>query len=96
MRAVLAHPTVVWLIDTDDAADGYGPKMSARNHRVSVNESQHHVIDPAHPRGALNDGVEDRLHVRRRTADDAEHLGSCCLMLQRFGELTPAILRRFG
>ena len=70
--------------------------MSARNHRVSFNESQHHVIDPANPRGALDDGVEHRLHVRRRAADDAEHFRGCCLMLQRFGELTPAILRLFG
>ena len=45
-------------------------------------EAQHHVIDPANPRGAFDDGVEDRLHVRGRAADDAEHLGRCRLMLQ--------------
>ena len=56
--------------------------MSPRNHSVSLVESQHHVIDPANPGGALDDGVEDRLHVRRRAADDAEHLGGCRLMLQ--------------
>ena len=56
--------------------------MSPRNHNVTLTESQHHVIDPANPSGALDDCVEDRLHVRRRAADDAEHLGGCGLMLQ--------------
>ena len=70
--------------------------MSARNHRVSFNESQHDVIDAANPRRALDDGVEHRLHVCGRATDDAEHLRGCCLMLQRFGELTPAILQLFG
>ena len=65
---MLAHPVPPWLINTHlDAATGYGygTKMSPRNHIVSVAESQHHVIDPTNPRGALDDGVEDRLHVRR-------------------------------
>ena len=60
--------------------------MSPRNHSVSFAESQHHVIDPTNPRGALDDGVEHRLHVRRRAADDAEHLGRCGLMLQRLAQ----------
>ena len=54
--------------------------MSPRNRSVALAESQQHVIDPANPRSALDDGVEDRLHVRRRAADDAEHLGRCRLM----------------
>ena len=37
---------------------GYGTKMSPRNHSVPLAESQQHVIDPANPRGALDDGVE--------------------------------------
>ena len=56
--------------------------MSPRNHSCPLAESQHHVIDPTNPCGALDDGVEDRLHVGRRAADDAEHLGCCGLMLQ--------------
>ncbi len=56
--------------------------MSPRNHSVALAESQHHVINPTNPRRALDDGVEHRLHVRRRAADDAEHLGRCRLMLQ--------------
>ena len=47
----------------------------------AIAEPQHHVIDPANARGALDDGVEHRLHVSRRAADDAEHLGRCGLML---------------
>ena len=91
-RAMLAHPAKLWLINTDlDAANGYGTKMSPRNHSVSLVESQHHVIDPTNPRGALDDGVEDRLHVRRRAADDAEHLGGRGLMLQRLAQFRVAL-----
>ena len=65
--------------------------MSPRNHSVPLAESQHHVIDPTNPRGALDDGVEDRLHVRRRAADDAEHLGRRRLMLQRLAQFCVAL-----
>ena len=69
--------------------------MSPRNQSVSLAESQHHVIDPTNPRRALDDGVEDRLHVRRRAADDAEHLGRCRLMLQRLAQFCIAFLQFF-
>ena len=89
---MLAYPAKLWLINTDlDAADGYGTKMSPRNHIVALAESQHHVIDPTNPRGALDDGVEHRLHVRRRAADDAEHLGRCRLMLQGLAQFGIAL-----
>ena len=54
-------------------------------------KSQHHIIDPANPRRALDDGVEHRLHVRRRAADDAEHLGRRRLMLQSFAQFRVAL-----
>ena len=57
-----------------------------------VAESQHHVINPTNPGGALDDGIEHRLHVRRRAADDAEHLGRCRLMLQRLAQFCIALL----
>ena len=66
--------------------------MSPRNHSVPLAESQHHVINPANPRRALDDGVEDRLHVRGRAADDAEHFGRRRLMLQRFAQFRVALL----
>ena len=66
--------------------------MSPRNHSVPLAESQHHVINPTNPGGALDDGVEDRLHVRRRAADDAEHLGRCRLMLQGLAQFCVALL----
>ena len=92
---MLAYPAKLWLIDADlDAAAGYGTKMSPRNHIVALVESQHHVINPTNPCGALDDGVEDRLHVRRRAADDAEHLGRCGLMLQRLSQVMVAFLQR--
>ena len=82
-RAMLAHPAILWLINTDlDAANWYGTKMSPRNQIVPLAESQHHVIDPTNLGCALDDGVEHRLHVRGRAADDAEHLGRRRLMLQ--------------
>ena len=55
-------------------------------------ESQHHVINPTNPRGALDDRVEHRLHVRWRAADDAEHLGRCRLMLQGLAQFCVALL----
>ena len=91
---MLAHPAKLWLINTDlDAANGYGTKMSPRNHHVALAESQQHVIDPTNPSGALDDGVEHRLHVRRRAADDAEHLGRRRLMLQRLAQFRVAFLQ---
>ena len=66
--------------------------MSPRNHNVPLAESQHHVINPTNPGGALDDGVEDRLHVRGRAADDAEHLGRCRLMLQGLAQFRVALL----
>ena len=58
---------------------------------VPLTESQHHVIDPTNPGRALDDGVEDRLHVRGRAADDAEHLGRCRLMLQGLAQFRIAL-----
>ena len=49
---------------------GYRTDMCPRNAHAP-SKAQHHVIDPANPRGALDDGVEDRLHIRRGPADDA-------------------------
>ena len=66
--------------------------MSARNHFVALAESQNKVVNTANLSGALDDGVEDRLHVRRRAADDAKHLGRRRLMLQRFAQFRVALL----
>ena len=65
--------------------------MSPRNQSISLAESQQHIIDPANPRRALDDGVEHWLHVRGRAADNAEHLGRCCLMLQGLTQLCVAL-----
>src|SRR5262245_11448377 len=90
---MFTHPVKPWIIITDLKADmRYGTKMSARNHSTSFAKSQHHVINPANARGALNDGVEDRLHVCGRAADDAKHLGCCRLMLQGLPQFRVALL----
>src|SRR5262245_18013483 len=65
---------------------GYRTKVSTENHCVPLAESQHCVIDPTNPCCALDDGIEDRLHVRRRATDDAEYLRRSCLMLKRFAQ----------
>src|SRR5262245_19192474 len=63
-RAMLAHPVILWLINTDlRAGDGHGTKMSPHSHSVALPESQLHVINSTHPCRALDDGVEDRLHI---------------------------------
>src|SRR5262249_27007198 len=91
--AMLPHPARRWRVNID-LHDGkwYRTKMSPRNHRVPLGESQYHVINPTNPRRALDDRVEDRLHVRWRATDDAEHLGRCRLMLQGLPQLCVALL----
>src|SRR5262249_20499638 len=66
-RAVLAYPAILRSFNTQCFATsryGHGTKMSPNDLHVSFNEPQYYVINPANPRGALGDGVEDRLHVR--------------------------------
>ena len=67
--------------------------MSPRNHSVPLVESQHHVINPTNPSGTLDDGIEDRLHVRGRAADNAEHLSRSSLMLQGLAQFCIAFLQ---
>ena len=66
--------------------------MSPRNEGIRLGEPKHHVINPTNLCRALDDGVEDRLHVRRRAADDAEHLGRRRLMLQGLAQFCVALL----
>src|SRR5262245_19620772 len=69
--------------------------MSPRNKAASLAESQYHVIDSTNLCGDLDDRVEHRLHVSRRAADDAEHLGGCRLMLEGFTQFRVAFLDLF-
>src|SRR5262245_38336407 len=92
---MLAYPADLWLINRPHGANGYRTKMSTRNHSVSLAETKHYIIDPTNLCRALDDCVKDRLHVRRRAADDAEHLGGCGLMLQRLAQFRIALLDFF-
>src|SRR5262245_930659 len=88
------HPAIMWLINTDlDTTKRYRPKMGSLNHNVLLPESQKHVINPTNPRGALDDGIQNRLHVRGRAADDAEHLCRRRLMLQGLAQFRVALLQ---
>src|SRR5215831_2069498 len=69
--------------------------MRPHDHTTTFTESQQHVINPTNPRRALDDGVKHRLHICRRTADDAEHLGGCGLMFQRLPQFNIALLDLF-
>src|SRR5262245_19379130 len=66
--------------------------MGPQNHNAALVEPQHHVINSTNTGSALNNGVKNRLHVRGRAADDAEHLGCCRLMLQRLSQFCIAFL----
>src|SRR5262245_58641135 len=93
-RAMLAHPAILWLINTAfDASNGYRTKMRPRDKAVPLAEPQYHVINSTDFCSALDDGVEDRLHIRGRATDDTEHLGRCRLMLQRLAQFCVAFLQ---
>src|SRR5215471_3817455 len=90
---MLAYPVNVCIINTDfDAANWYGTKMSPHTHHVPRAEPQHHVINPTHPGGAFDDSIEDRLHVRGRSANDTKDLGGRRLMLQRLTQFCISLL----
>src|SRR5262249_2312837 len=92
--AMLVYPAILWLIDTDCfTTDGYWTKMSPCNHHLIFVESQIHIINAANPGGTLNDGVEDRLNIGGRAANDTEHLGRCSLMFQGFTQFCIALLQ---
>src|SRR5262249_54929831 len=47
-RAMLAHPAILQPFNTDlDECNGYGAKMSPRNHTVALFEAEYHVVNPA-------------------------------------------------
>src|SRR5215813_10504420 len=95
-RAVLDHPAKMWLINTYLTELGWhGTKMGAQNNHGPFAESQGQILDPTNPRRAFDDGVEDRLHICRRAADDSENLGRGRLMLQGLSQLCIALLKFF-
>src|SRR4029079_2193236 len=69
--------------------------MSLRYHTLTVVESQHHIIDPTNPCGALDDGIEHRLHVRGRSADDPEYFRRCRLVFEGLTQFGVALLDFF-
>src|SRR5215831_2178642 len=66
--------------------------MRPHNHSVSLAESECRVIDSTNAGGALHDGIEHRLHVGRRAADNTEHLRRRRLMLQGLPQFCVALL----
>src|SRR5262245_58207249 len=91
--AVLPDPAIVCLTNADPRKTRwYGTEVSPRNRNVAFAEPQQHVINPANLGRALYDGIQYRLHVCRGAADDAQHLSSCRLVLQRFAQLCVTLL----
>src|SRR5687768_1116249 len=94
--ALLAQPARYRLVDTDlDTSLGYRTKMRPPNHSIALSKPQHHIIDPTNLCGAFDDGIEHRLHVGRRAADDTQHLRGCGLMFQRLAKFGIAFLQLF-
>src|SRR5919109_878397 len=92
-RPMFAHPENPWLIKADrDPIDGYRTKMRPRNHNVLLAESHSHVSNSTDPRCTFHDSIEHRLHIRRRAADDAEHLGRRRLMLKGLAQFCITVL----
>src|SRR4030095_10249529 len=93
---MLPNPAIFWRINTDLYAawrSGYRTKMGARKHTAALAQSQRNIIDSTHLCGALDDCVEHRLHIRRRAADNSEHLRCCRLMFQGFAQFCVALLQ---
>src|SRR5262249_19614000 len=59
---------------------------------VSFAEPESAVAGFAEPRRVGEDGLEHAIEITWRTANDAEDLGSCCLLLQRFAQFAAARL----
>src|SRR6266508_3124014 len=93
---MFTHPVKPWILTTNLTTDmRYRTKVSPRNHGVPLAEPQHYVIDSTNPGRALDDGIEHRLHIRGRAADDAEHLGRRRLILQSLAQFCVALLDFF-
>ena len=92
-RAVLAHPEKLWRIDWNfNTAYRCRAIMSPGNHNVFFPESQIHIVNSTNAGGAFDDSVQNRLNVRRRPADDPQHLSRCRLMFQGLAQFRIALL----
>jgi len=72
--------------------EGYRPDLSRAVMRdgaqdIALDAIDHGVEGLAEPSGALRDGVEHRLHVGRRTADNAQDLAGGRLLFQGLADL---------
>ena len=89
---MFAHPTIFRYVSINFwAAHNHSSKVSAQNHGISLAQSQQYVVNATNPRSAFDNRIENRLHVRRRAANDAEHLGRGRLMLKSFAQFRVAI-----
>src|SRR5215813_5285682 len=79
-------------IDTLQRIEGFGSVVVVSDHmeQFSVEFIECAQQRTAQPHSTLDDGVENRLEVRRRPADDIEHFARSCLMMKSFGECVSA------
>ena len=63
--------------------------------RATIRAKDDGVLGVAESRGVLRNGVQHRLEVRRRTADNPEDLAGGGLLLQRLGQLSVPSLNLF-
>src|SRR5262245_5220935 len=62
-----------------------------RAKRVSFAEVEVTTFGAASLFGVCQQGFEYRFQLARRARNDAQHLGGCCLLLQRLGKLLPSL-----
>src|SRR5262245_40272224 len=60
---------------------------AAYSKSVAFAEIEQPELGPAQPYSIAQQGPEHGLQVSGGDGDDFEHLGGCCLLLQRLGEL---------
>src|SRR5215469_4630344 len=72
----------------------FKPKELAKCISLPSNRTTNENSPPTELHGALCDRIKDRLNIRRRAGNDAQHFGGCRLLLQRLPQLAkqPRIL----
>ena len=73
----------------------YGTKMRPAEPNCPLRLGGRSRDQPAKPGRVLDEGVENRLHVKRRAADDFQNFAGRRLMIQGFGQVRVAFLQFF-
>jgi hypothetical protein len=89
-RATIGRSTDERNRELADGAEGDRPVMGDEKEAFAVAAEDAGVLRLAQAGGALRHGVENRLDVSRRAADDAQDVAGGGLLVERRGELAVA------